>query len=233
MNDYPDFSAVQSTTASAGTAPLKALVLDDSAIDRRRLERFCREAELHIDLTNTTTISEFASKIDATSFDLFLIDYRLVQGDGLIALEMLRRHPGQRNAASIMIAGEGQIQIAIDAMKSGCSDFLLKDRLGPDTLSRAITNAIEARGRHEDEIPQHLSVDMARFARRSVAEMRSTLSAILRRTRSMRRATGEAAAVPHEDITAIDENCAKLWHHLEEYQGFISQVADPDRGKLH
>ena len=202
----------------------RGLILDDSSVDRLRIRRLCQQAELEIDFTDSSTIAEFASKIDTTSFDLFFLDYRLVQGDGLIALEMLKRHPLQKSAVPIMVASESQIQVAIDAMKSGCADFLLKDRLGPESLSRSVSRALAQHGddNSKDDPSLHLERALIRFARQAGVEMRSILSALLRRTRALRHATAANEQVCLEDIAKIDENCARLWEFLEEYQILIS-----------
>ena len=127
MTDFTDLNGSRTKAEAPPTPAIKALILDDNAVDRQRIKRLCRQAELDMTFTEVGTIAEFASKIDSGSYELFFIDYRLVQGDGLIALEMLKRHPRQKTSASIMVAGESQIQVAVDAMKSGCADFLLKD----------------------------------------------------------------------------------------------------------
>ena len=207
---------------------LQGLILDDSAVDRQRIRRLCRQAEIDVAFAEVGTIAEFASKIDAKSFDLFFLDYRLVQGDGLIALEMLKRHPSQRKAATIMVAGESQIQVAIDAMKNGCADFLLKDMMGPEMLSRSVAHAFASSAASRSQDDTHsTSVEqaLARFASHSGAEMRSILSAMLRRTRILRHAAASGSAVSPEDVGQLDANCARLWEFLEEYQAFVSDMA--------
>lgn len=188
---------------------IRVLLLDDNRVDRLRIERFCRDGDLEIDLVQATSLVDFAEALDGAPFDVFLIDYRLGEGDGLIALEVLNRHPGQRSGTAIMVAGEGQIQVAIDAMKAGCRDFLLKDHLTADVLARALSRALEAED-HAPAFPAARSDGARRFAEENAAEMRAILSAMLRHVRSLRHAGGPRAA-----LDGVEASTARLWNFLE------------------
>ncbi len=234
MQNQTAFPDTNDTHGETTVPRIRGLILDDSAMDRLRIRRLCAQADLGIEFAEASTIAEFATKIDGTSFDVVLLDYRLVQGDGLIALEMLKRHPSQRRAAPIMVAGESQIQVAVDALKNGCSDFLLKDMMGPDMLSRSVAAALERAESSAlpDERALSLENALLRFARNSGAEMRSILSGLLRRTRALRHKAAAGSEIDPEDILKIDENCARLWEFLEEYQSFVSDFR-PSSGRLH
>ena len=213
---------------------IRAIVLDDSEVDRTRLKRLCRQAELDLELHQCGSIQEFSQKLDGPAFDLVFLDYQLVQGDGLIALEMLRNHPIQKQAAAIMIAGEGQIQVAVDALKNGCNDFIVKDNLGPNLLFRAVSNALEKRALRsaltdEEEHRARMQASLARFADSCGAEMRSILSSMLRHARGMRRHAASGGAPSPEDFGGIEKSCERLWDFLEEFQAFVSEASKEKR----
>ena len=230
MLGHPAEAAAAPVIKGAADLPIKALILDDSEADRIRLRRLCKDAAADIDFAEAASIAEFATKIDQDRFDIFFIDYRLAHGDGLIALEMLKRHPTQRRSAAIMVAGEGQIQVAVDAMKNGCSDFLLKDMMGPEMLSRAISNALlTAEGSEEAGTAGPVHAGLVRFAEGSGAEMRSILSSMLRRTRGLRHKARTGLGIDAGDLSALDASCARLWEFLEEYQAFVSEFAKRPR----
>lgn len=193
-------------------ASLRVLVLDDSRVDRRRIERLCREADIEVDLEEAATLQAFTEALEGPPFDLFVIDYRLGEGDGLIALETLNRHPVQRAGASIMVAGEGPVQVAVDAMKAGCGDFLLKDHLSADVLLRAMSGALDRRAAAlgAPRQPAHPSPGSGHFVRENAAEMRSILSSMLRHVRTLRRAGGPEAA-----LQGVEASAARLWNFLE------------------
>lgn len=216
----------------------RALLLDDSEVDRRRIIRACKEADLSFEFTQVATIGEFAAELDDDPFDVVFLDYRLVQGDGLIALQMLRQHPVQSDAVAIMVAGEGQIQVAIDAMKNGCSDFLIKGHLTASSMARAVTNAMEKSAlRLALDSETRRSMEMERslegFAQSSGAEMRSILSAMLRRTRELRRQLSGAEPLLAEEFGGIEASCQKLWDFLGEFQVFVAGAAERRRTPLN
>lgn len=224
--------------SNAITNPGRALILDDSEVDRTRIRRLCDKADLDLDFVQAATIADFAAHLDGPLLDLVFLDYQLVQGDGLIALDMLRRHPIQRKAAAIMVAGEGQIQVAIDAIKNGCSDYIVKGNLSPDMLLRAVTHALEKSTlrtalREEEDLRAAMQRSLSRFALTCGSEMRSILSAMLRQSRTMRRQVAGGGVLLPEDFSGIEHSCQRLWDFLEEFHDFVSDAADDDHQATH
>jgi len=78
----------------------------------------------------------------STLFDCILLDYNLPDMTGFEVLAELRRHQGP-SAPVVIFTGEGNESLAVEAMKLGAHDYLPKAQLRPDTLARAIANAIE------------------------------------------------------------------------------------------
>lgn len=79
---------------------------------------------------------------DGLGFDLVLLDQRMPGLEGLEVLRQLRYHsPG---AKVIMITAFGTIDLAVDAMKAGATDFLRKP-FTAETLRGATTVALQGR----------------------------------------------------------------------------------------
>src|SRR5215475_7824436 len=128
---------------------MKVVMVDDSPLDRKlyRLmleETFGKELEL-------VEAGSAAAGIEAcktASPDCTLLDYRLPDMTGLEFLKQIRSNDPAAvpEFAVVMLTGLADEQIAVEAMKSGAQDYLLKDRITPDALTLAIRKATEKVG---------------------------------------------------------------------------------------
>ena len=205
----------------------KALIIDDNEIDRRRLKSFCDKSGLTLEFTDADSLAEMRVALDAAEFDPIFIDYRLDDGDGLRALELIKRHPKNCFAATIMIAGIAQTTVAVAALKAGCSDYILKDSLDPAWLHRAVVNAIEKsqlrRGMDASEqVRQTMQIALQGFTQEFAQELKPMLSKMLRLVRGMRGAgDSDIIAVPARRFGELEETCERLWEFAENVEGKI------------
>jgi len=78
--------------------------------------------------------------IEQQDFDIYLIDYRLGEKNGL---ELLKNAVEiNRNKPVIMLTGQGETAVDIEAMQIGAADFLVKDRIDAMTIERSIRYAL-------------------------------------------------------------------------------------------
>lgn len=199
--------------------PMRILVIDDSEMDRRRLLRLCREAGLGFAATEVATIDEMRAALWDQAFDLVFIDYLLAGEDGLSAVDLLAEqsdHP-----AAIMIAGEGRIDIAVEAMRRGCSDYVTKTDLSVATLRKSVATAIERRLTAfaldaERQRRKELERAVRDYANACSAEMRTILSAALRRVRSLR--GGGLGSEQVANLAALETGIERLWEALPVFR---------------
>ena len=73
--------------------------------------------------------------------DCVLMDYQMPGGDGIEWIQrMLEANP---NTAVIMVTGLGNEHVAVEAMKRGAADYLVKGTITPETLLRTVLNAVQ------------------------------------------------------------------------------------------
>jgi len=73
-------------------------------------------------------------------FDCILLDYRLPDGDGLTLICQIQNLGLM--LPLVVLTGQGDEQIAVDLMKAGALDYLVKSDLSPERLSRTLRTAI-------------------------------------------------------------------------------------------
>ncbi len=83
---------------------------------------------------------DIVSKLEESSYDLVFLDYRLGEWDGLEILKSLRETG--HTLPIIMLTGQGDQETAVQAMKCGANDYLIKSNLSAESLSKAIRHAI-------------------------------------------------------------------------------------------
>jgi len=125
------------------------LIVDDSPEDRQIHARYLghryhiREAGLG---------QEGLAMIRDRRPDCVLLDYRLPDIDGLQVLDALQTDEALAAVPVVLLTGHGDVHIAVSAMRAGAVDFLDKNAVTHDSLSRAVEHACEkARLRAEVE----------------------------------------------------------------------------------
>ncbi len=204
--------------AGQPSRPMQILVLDDSEIDRQRILRLCDDAGLSFVAAEVSNLADMQDMLEAQSFDLVFIDYLLAGEDGLDAVDMMANT--RHRAASIMIAGEGRIDIAVEAMRRGASDYLTKSDLTVEGLQKSIASALERRMlgltlEAEREERLQLERSIRQYANAASAEMRTILAGTLRRVRKLRsHALGADYA---SDLGALEACIDRLWEALPDF----------------
>ena len=121
-----------------GPDTMRILLLEDDVADATLLERSLRE-HFEFDLKRATNKQEFVHAVQEFDPQLILADYKLPQMTALDALTMLQRE--NRRVPFILVTGSPVEQVAVDCMRAGADDYILKQSLA--RLPGAVQNAIE------------------------------------------------------------------------------------------
>ena len=141
--------------------PLKILLVEDSPEDAELILCQLRQVGFAPDWTRVDCATDFAAGLERAP-DIILSDYSLPQFDGLKAVEMLRQ--SGRDIPFILISGTVGEGVAVEAMKLGATDYLLKDRiarLGP-AVQRALDEQRLRSERQQAELEQRRNEERLR-----------------------------------------------------------------------
>ena len=119
---------------------LRILILEDRVADAELCERELLRAGFQFESRRVDTLAALQTELDRFTPDLILSDFTFPGGlDGLAALETVRRQlPG---VPFIFVSGTIGEERAVEAMKYGAADYVLKDRM--DRLGPAVRHALE------------------------------------------------------------------------------------------
>jgi diguanylate cyclase (GGDEF)-like protein/PAS domain S-box-containing protein len=119
---------------------IRILIVEDQVTDAELCERALRQAGLAFNSRRVDTRNAFESELDNFIPDIILSDFTLPGNfDGLLALDIARRkHP---KIPFVFVSGTIGEERAVEAIKQGASDYVLKDRLA--RLGPAIRQVLE------------------------------------------------------------------------------------------
>lgn len=102
---------------------MRVLVIDDEELVRIVLEETLLAEGCRVTLASHG--KQGLQCLQDASFDCVITDLRMPGLDGLEVLQWVREH--QPDVDVIVLTGHGEVQAAVDAMKAGAWDFLVKD----------------------------------------------------------------------------------------------------------
>jgi len=155
-----------SDRVGVGNGPLRALIIEDCPEDVEVCLHTLKKARFAVELEVAQTPEELLERVHSKSYDVVLSDYRLPGWTGIDALEIVRKDGKNRDAPFILITGSLGEEMAVECLKQGVSDYVLKDQLA--RLPVAVLRALDEkrlrseRTRAEEELNQFfiLSLEM-------------------------------------------------------------------------
>jgi len=106
---------------------IKILHLEDNSFDEELIKITLNTDILNINIKCIHTKDDFINNLKKNKYDLILADYDLPSFDGLSALKIAKRN--YPDIPFIFVSGAIGEELAIELMKNGATDYVLKDRL--------------------------------------------------------------------------------------------------------
>ena len=165
---------------------VRILLLEDSDLDAELILEQLRRAALDFTLNRVTDRKSFAEALTRGGHDLILSDFILQGFNGSDALKLARETAPE--TPFIFISGVLGEEFAIESLKDGATDYVLKSRM--NRLSTAVARALaEARERKELRQAQerlHLLVaELSHRVKNTLASVASIARMTLKRSRTM------------------------------------------------
>jgi PAS domain S-box-containing protein len=108
-------------------SPLRILYLEDDPQDAELVQAMLEAEGVTCLVTRVETQTDFLASLEQNGFDLILADYSLPSFDGISALKLaVGRRP---ELPFIFVSGKMGEEVAIEALKIGATDYVLKTRL--------------------------------------------------------------------------------------------------------
>lgn len=100
---------------------IRVLFIEDDKVDQVAFKRSVKEDDLPYDYTLAGSVSEAKKILDSERFDIVVTDYLLGDGTAFDIFDSIKDTP------IVFVTGAGDQEIAVEAIKRGASDYVVKD----------------------------------------------------------------------------------------------------------
>ncbi len=187
------------------TPTRRILLVDDDAVDRQAVRRL---------LGRDYTLSEADSgpqalqRFESERPDCVLLDYHLPGEDSLRLLATFVMH----HVPVVICTGQGNEDIAVEAMKCGAQDYLVKSHITHEALHRALTNALEKASLARQLSEAH--EELERFASVIAHDLKAPLARIVRLGQLVERQCRDKLEASELELLTMATNYALQLHQF-------------------
>ncbi|MFA6433712.1 MAG: ATP-binding protein [Elusimicrobiales bacterium] len=168
--------------------PLRVLCLEDSPEDAELLRELLLNSGRNITVDHAAVEREFSARLRGCAYDIILTDFKIAGFDGFASLRLAADLcPG---VPVICVSGTIGEETAVELLKAGAVDYILKDRIIrlPAAIDRAVAEAKErAAGRQAAKALSQAKQEMENLLYITSHDLRSPLVNIQGFTRNLER----------------------------------------------
>jgi PAS domain S-box-containing protein len=143
---------LQNRDLAKGSKLIQILHLEDNFADRELVKALLESEGVNCQITAVETKEEFVHNLGAGRWDLILSDHSLPMFDGMQALKFAK--DACPRTPFIFVTGAMGEEAAIESLKNGATDYILKARMARlcPSVRRALAESAEKQGREKAEI---------------------------------------------------------------------------------
>ncbi|MDO9508317.1 MAG: PAS domain S-box protein [Thermovirgaceae bacterium] len=122
---------------------IRVLCVEDSALDRELIRHALEKEARNFVMIEASDRETFEKLLAEGDFDMVLTDFNILGFDGLeVIREVKKRHP---EAPVIVVTGTGSEEIAVQSLKEGAEDYIIKKLHNIAQLPNTILRVMEAK----------------------------------------------------------------------------------------
>lgn len=179
----------------------RILIVDDNPEDRQTYRRFLsHDEEFSYDIQESSSVHRALEYCRERAFDCILVDYNMPDENGLEFLEGLKAIGGSQRPPLIMLTGTGNEEVAVEAMKRGALDYLVKNNTTAISLRHAVNTAIYKA--HTDRLLAEQQGELERLYREAQSN-NARKDEILAELKAAKEAAERASATKDEFLAAL------------------------------
>lgn len=194
-------------------ATLRVLVVEDSPEDAELVLSGLRRAGMRFVFDLVDTPERFQERLEKTEYDFILSDYNLRTWTAADALVILRK--SGVDVPLIVVTGTLGDEAAVECIKQGAADFVLKDRL--QRLPFAVSRALADKAQRQEAVRLNSQILHAKREWERTFDSVPDPVFILDGESCIRRANRAAATlVGLEPRQLIGQHCYEVFHHRSD-----------------
>jgi len=121
---------------------IQILLIEDNRAEARLLQERLKQApSMEVELTHVSRLSEALNQLEEQVFKIILLDLSLPDAQGLESLNpLMEKVP---DVPIIVLTNNTDSALAVEAVRQGAQDYLIKRQLNTELLTRSLRYAIE------------------------------------------------------------------------------------------
>lgn len=148
--------------------PIRILYIDDNPHDRELVRDALEREHSNFQLNVAVSKEEFEAKLQSGTYDLVLSDFHILGYEGYQVLDFINLH--KPNLPVIIVTGTGSEEIAIESIKRGAADYVIKTPRHIQHLPLTITTVLEKKRLKDEQLNTQQALRESEAKWRSLVE---------------------------------------------------------------